>query len=160
MDLITKKITLLITLCMLTITVGYAQKTSEIEVKFNELIQKYENVKDVDCVSVTKGSGLGLIKAMLNKEFGKDFMKGVTSINFINYSDASQETCQSLRKELDGFLSLLEEFKDEDKESTDYEFVRSFALPIDKNTISDFVIAMEDKESKMIIYMAGKIKID
>jgi hypothetical protein len=97
---------------------------------------------------------------MLNKEFGKDFMKGVTSINFINYSDASQETCQSLRKELDGFLSLLEEFKDEDKESTDYEFVRSFALPIDKNTISDFVIAMEDKESKMIIYMAGKIKID
>jgi hypothetical protein len=154
------KLTLSVALYIMTIAAASAQEPSEVEAKVNELAKKYENVKGVDCVSVTKGSGLGLVKAMLNKEFGKDFMKGVTSINFINYSDASQETCQSLRKELDGFLSLLEEFKDEDKESTDYEFVRSFALPIDKNTISDFVIAMEDKESKMIIYMAGKIKID
>lgn len=79
-----KKVVILTILCMMTMIVSYAQKTSDIEVKFNELIQKYENVKGVDCVSVTKGSGLGLVKAMLNKEFGKDFMKGVTSINFIN----------------------------------------------------------------------------
>ena len=160
MKLYIQKIALCIALALTTMVNIYAQAPSKVENKVNALVKKYENVKGVDCVSVTKGSGLGLVKAMLNKEFGKDFMKGVTSINFINYSDASQETCQSLRKELDGFLSLLEEFKDEDKESTDYEFVRSFALPIDKNTISDFVIAMEDKESKMIIYMAGKIKID
>ena len=152
---------LFIIVCMLTLTNGYAQKSSEVEAKMNLLVKKYENVKGVDCMSVTRGSGLGLIKTMFNQEFGKDFMKGVTSITIINYTDASQEVCHALRKELDVFLSLLEEFKDKDEKPTDeQEYTRSFARPIDENTISDFVIAMEDKETKMIIYMAGKIKVE
>ncbi len=156
-----KKLMLFIIVCMLTLTNGYAQKSSEVEAKMNLLVKKYENVKGVDCMSVTRGSGLGLIKTMFNQEFGKDFMKGVTSITIINYTDASQEVCHALRKELDVFLSLLEEFKDKDEKPTDeQEYTRSFARPIDENTISDFVIAMEDKETKMIIYMAGKIKVE
>ena len=156
-----KKLMLFIIVCMLTLTNGYALNSSEVEAKMNLLVKKYENVKGVDCMSVTRGSGLGLIKTMLNQEFGKDFMKGVTSITIINYTDASQEVCQALRKELDVFLSLLEEFKNKDEKPTDeQEYSRSFARPIDENTISDFVIAMEDKETKMIIYMAGKIKIE
>ncbi len=156
-----KKLMLFIIVCMLTLTNGYALNSSEVEAKMNLLVQKYENVKGVDCMTVTRGSGLGLIKTMLNQEFGKDFMKGVTSITIINYTDASQEVCQSLRKELDVFLSLLEEFKDKDEKPTDeQEYSRSLARPIDENTISDFVIAMEDKETKMIIYMAGKIKVE
>ena len=155
-----KKTILLMILCVTILIDGYAQKNSEVESKMNLLVQKYEDVKGVDCVSVTKGSGLGLIKTMFTQEFGKDFMKGVTSITIINYTDASQEVCQALRKELDVFLSLLEEFKDKDEKPTDeQEYSRSFARPIDENTISDFVIAMEDKETKMIIYMAGKIKV-
>ena len=156
-----KKLVLFVAFFILTMAVSYAQNNSEVENKMNEIVKKYEFVEGVDCMTVAKGSGLGLLKSMFNKEFGKDFMKGVTSITIINYTDASQEVCQALRKELDVFLSLLEEFKDKNKKSTDeQEYIRSFALPIDEKTISDFVIAIEDKESNMILYMAGKIRIE
>ena len=156
-----KKTILLIVLYITILMNGYTQNSSEVETKMNEILKKYESVKGVDCMTVTRGSGLGLIKTMLNQEFGKNFMKGVTSITIINYTDASPEVCLALHKELDSFLSLLEEFKDKDEKPTDeQEYTRSFARPIDENTISDFVIAMEDKETKMIIYMAGKIKVE
>ncbi len=81
-------------------------------------------------------------------------MKGVTSITIINYSEASQETCLALRKELD-FANI-----DKEKEFADNDYIRSFAsVSGDEKTISDFVIAVEEKDSKMIIYMAGKIKV-
>ena len=156
-----KKFGLLVALCLMTMALSYAQEPSKAGRKVDEIVKKYEFVEGVDCMTVAKGSGLGLLKSMFNKEFGKDFMKGVTSITIINYTDASQEVCQALRKELDVFLSLLEEFKDKNKKSTDeQEYIRSFALPIDEKTISDFVIAIEDKESNMILYMAGKIRIE
>ena len=131
-----KKTILLIVLCITILMKGYTQNGSEVEAKMNLLVKKYENVKGVDCMSVAKGSGLGLIKTMLNQEFGKDFMKGVTSITIINYTDASPEVCLALHKELDAFLSLLEEFKDKDEKPTDeQEYIRSFAKPIDKNNV-------------------------
>ena len=157
-----KKIVLLVALCMVAMTVVYAQEKSSVEIKVNELVQKYENVNGVDCITVVKGAGLGMVKTMLNAQFGKDFMKGVTGITIIDYSDASQETCIALRKELDIFKSMLEEF-DEGKENVfaDDEYVRSFAaVSDDAPIVSDFIIAVENKDSKMIMYMAGKIKVD
>ena len=99
---------------------------------------------------------------MLNQQFGKDFMKGVTSITIINYSDAAQDVCLALRKELDVFESLLEEFDmDEEKELATNEFIRCFAsISKEDKTISDFVFAAEDNESKMLMYMAGKIRVE
>lgn len=157
-----KKIVLLVALCMVAMTVVYAQEKSSVEIKVNELVQKYENVNGVDCITVVKGSGLGMVKTMLNAQFGKDFMKGVTGITIIDYSDASQETCITLRKELDIFKSMLEEFDvEKTNDFTDNEYVRSFAAVSDDDPIvSDFIIAVENKDSKMIMYMAGKIKVD
>lgn len=157
-----KKIVLLVALCMVAMTVVYAQEKSSVEIKVNELVQKYENVNGVDCITVVKGSGLGMVKTMLNAQFGKDFMKGVTGVTIIDYSDASQETCITLRKELDIFKSMLEEFDvEKTNDSTDNEYVRSFAAVSDDDPIvSDFIIAVENKDSKMIMYMAGKIKVD
>jgi predicted lipoprotein len=60
-------------------------------------------------MTVTKGFGLSMVKMKFNKQFGKEFMKGVTRITVIEYSEASQQTCQSLHKELDAFSSLLKE---------------------------------------------------
>lgn len=111
-------------------------------------------------MTVTNGFGLGLVKLMFNKQFGKEFMKGVTAITVIDYSDASQQTCQALRKELNAFTSLLEEVKfGEEKEFADFDLVRCFVMSSDDKTISDFIIAVENKDSKMIMYMAGKIKV-
>ena len=46
------------------------------------------------------------------------------------------------------------------KEFADNDYIRSFALPSDNGTFSDFVVAVENKESKTIIYMAGEIKVE
>ena len=155
-----KKILILVVLCMTTIEVGHAQESSKVEIKVNELVKKYENVKGVDCMSVTKGLGLSMVKMMFNKQLGKQFMKGVTGITIIEYSDASQQTSMALRKELDEFLPLLQEFKlGEQKESSENDYMRSFATTLDNNTISDFIVALETKDSKIIMYMSGKIKV-
>ena len=153
----------LIALFIIAVPASYAQNSSAVEKAVKEIVKKYDGVDKVDCVTVTKGNGLELVKMMFKKEFGKEFMKGVTSITIINYSDASENTCASLRKELDVFLPLLEEFDlSEDKSFSDNEFVRSFASEseTEKGAISDFVAAIEKEDSKMVMYMAGTIKVE
>ena len=157
-----KKMVLFAALCIMIMASGYAQEPSDVETKFNELIQKYDKVKGVECMTVVKGNGLGMLKMVLNKRFGKEFLKGVTRIAFINYSKSSQETCHALRNELDVFKSLMEEFDAGDKkEHAGNDYFRGFALVSDDDkTISDFIIAVEEKETKIIMYMAGKIKVE
>ena len=155
-----KNAIILVALSMLTMLTSYAQTSSKVETKMKQLVTKYEEVKGVDCMTVTNGFGLGLVKMMFNKQFGKQFMKGVTGITIVDYSDASQQTCMALRKELDVFLPLLQEFKlGEQKESSENDYMRSFATTLDNNTISDFIVALETKDSKIIMYMSGKIKV-
>ena len=155
-----KNIILFVALSMITVSTTYAQGASKVDIKVKQLVTKYDDVKGVDCMTVTEGLGLGFIKMMFNKQFGKEFMKGVTAITVIDYSDASQQTCQALRKELNAFTTLLEEVKlGEEKELADFDLVRCFVMPSDDKTISDFIIAVENKDSKMIMYMAGKIKV-
>ncbi len=156
------KLTLSVALYMTATVAAIAQEPSKVKATVNELVKKYENVKGVECTTFLKGEGLGMVKMMLNKQFGRDFMKGVTSITFIDHSDASEETSLELRKELDVFTSLLEELKPEDEKETATEgYTRSFAsISKSDKTISDFVIAIEDKDSKVIMYMAGKIQVE
>lgn len=155
-----KRIVLLVV--MMAVVSVYAQEPSRVERIFDEMSKKYENVEGVECLSVVKGGGLELMKLMLNKELGKSFMKGVTSITIIEYSEASQEVCMSLRKELDAFTSMLEEFNvGEEKSFADNDYIRSFALISEsEETISDFIIALENEDAKMIMYMAGEIKME
>ena len=160
MNSMIKKMVLLVVLCLTTIAFGYAQERSKAEIKISEIVKRYEEVKGVECVTVVKGRGLGLVKMSFNQQYGKEFMKGVTGITIIEYSDASPETCEALHRELDGFVELLEEFnlgKEEELSKNDY--ARSFASIVDEETISDFIIAIEDKESKVIMYMSGKMKL-
>ena len=161
-----KKVMLLVALCVMTVA-GYAHEPSKAERAIGEIVKKYENTKGVDSMSVVKGKGFGFgfVKMMFTAQFGKEFMKGVTSITVIDYGDASEEVCIALRKELDVFKSMLEEFemgeKDKEKELESLSFLRSFAsVSKEDKTISDFIIAAEEKDSKMIMYMAGKIKVE
>lgn len=156
-----KRITLFIAFCIASIVAGYAQEASPVEEIVNGIVKKYEETKGVECISVAKGSGLKMVKMMLNKKFGKNFMKGVTGITIINYSDASPEVCQSLRNDVDKFLTLLQEFNvSKEKEFASNDYIRTFASVSDNGCISDFVVAVEDKESKTIIHMAGEIKVE
>lgn len=155
-----KRMVLLVALCMVTKMVGFAQEPSVAELKFKEIVKRYENAKGVDCMTVVKGGGLEMVKLMFNKQFGKEFMKGVKSITIISYSEASAEVCQALRKEVDECQKYLTEFNLGDgKASSEQGNIRAFALPIDERSISDFVVSMEHESGKMIVYMAGEIKV-
>lgn len=161
MNILIKFQTALVVLLMTAVFNSYAQQTSDVEKTVNEIVKKHEGSEGVNCIAVVKGSGLEMIKFMFNKEFGKGFMKGVTSITIIEYSDAPEETCMTLRKDLDVFLSLLQEYDiSEEEQFADNDYLRCFVSVADDKTLSDFVIAIEDDDAKMIIYMAGEIKIE
>ena len=156
-----RRMALLVALCVMTLAGSYAQGASPVAKKVDEIVKKYDETKGVDCVTVVKGRGLEMFKMMFNKEFGKDFMKGVTSITVIDYSDASEEVCKAIRKDLDAFVALLEEFKlGKEKQFADNDYIRSFARVTESGALSDFVIALENKEAKTIMYMAGEIKVE
>ena len=157
-----KRIALLIALVLMTFVGGYAQEPSQVEKTIDAIVKRYDDVDKVECFTVTKGNGLEMFKMLFNKQFGKDFMRGVTSITVINYSDASEETCLALRKELDAFVTLLEEFNlSGEKKFADNDYVRSFAsASSDAGTLSDFVVAIEKEDSKIVMYMAGEIKVE
>ena len=151
----------LFSIAMLMSVASFAQESSQVEKTVDAIVKKYDDVDKVECVTVTKGNGLEMLKMLFNKQFGKDFMRGVTSITVINYSDASEETCLALRKELDAFITLLEEFNlSGEKKFADNDYVRSFAsASSETGTLSDFVVAIEKEDSKMVMYMAGEIKV-
>ena len=154
------KITMLAALFTMAFATAFAQNSAKVESTFKEIMKKYEGTEGVECISVVKGQGLELIKAMLRKELGRSFMKGVTSINIVEYGEASEETCASLRKDLDVFLSLLNEFEvGEEMEFADNDYLRCFADD-SEDVLSDFVIAMEHGEVKMLMYMAGEIRLE
>ena len=150
--------TILIALFVIASVNCHAQQSQSVERTMNEIVKKHEGSQGVNCMTVVKGGGLEMLKMMFNKEFGKEFMRGVTSITLIEYSDASEETCMTLHKDLDAFLSLLQEFDvSKEKQFADNDYIRCFASATESDTLSDFVIALENDESKMIMYMAGKI---
>ena len=138
-----------------------AQQSTDVQCTMEQIVTKDEESQGVSCMTVEKGSGLELVKMMFNKEFGKEFMRGVTKITVIDYSDASEETCMDIRRDLDLFISLLQEFDiSEEQEFAENDYIRCFASASDTGTLSDFVIALEKDKSKMLMYMAGKIKVE
>lgn len=153
--------TLIATLLMAAHIDCYAQPSVDVESSMSDIVKKHEKSKGVSCMKVVKGKGLEMLKMMFNREFGKDFMKGVTSISIIDYSDASEETCMSIHKDLDAFMSLLQEFDvSKEKQFSDNNYIRCFASEPESGTLSDFVIALENNKSKMVMYMAGKIVVE
>ena len=154
------RVALVAAICSMSVLTSFAQEESKVEKAVSEFVKKYEGTDGITSMSVAKGSGLELIKLMLNKEFGKSFMKGVKSITIIDYSAASEVTCAAVRKDLDVFLSMLQEFNlNGEIQFSDNDFIRCFANE-DSGTLSDFVIALENGKSKTVMYMAGKIIVE
>lgn len=153
-----------IMLTLLSVTAAadcFAQQAVDVENKVNELYKKYDGKQGITCMTFAKGSGLELLKTVLKNEFGKSFLKGVTSITFIEYSEATEDTCLALRKDMDGFISLMQEFDlTEEKQFSGSDYIRCFATGADSGILSDFIIVLESEKSKMFMYMAGKIVVE
>lgn len=135
-----------------------AAEPSEVKGIIDGIITKYEKTEGVDCIKFVKGEGIELIKMMLRKEFGRKFMQGVTYIAVIDYSEASEEDCLSLRKTMDQFTSLMVEADmSKSEEGASSDFMRCFYVVSDSGSLSDFLIIVEEGKDKTIMYMSGDI---
>ena len=155
------KTVLLAAIFLFTGIACHAYEPDDVEKTVKEIVQKYDGTTGVECMTITKGEGLGLVKMMLRKQFGKQFMKDVTSITIIDYSQASEETCESLRNDMDLFTSILEEFKLNDKkEFSENKFIKCFAASSSPGILTHFIVALEDDKTRTIMHMSGKITAD
>lgn len=77
----------------------------------------------------------------------------------IDYTNASEEVCVSLHKKLNSFSAVLDEFDMGEGELEEGEYVKSYATINGTTSISNFMAIMEDKESKMFMYMAGELNL-
>lgn len=153
-----------IVLMLVCLTIGwtsFADEPTKTDMAVMEMAKRYQNVEGVDSEIFVKGDGLELVKMMLRKEFGKEFMKGVTSIVIIDYGEASEATSAAIRKEMDAFTSLLEEFDLAGKKEISGDgYARGFARKTQAEKLSDFLFLMEDGDDKMVMYMGGDIIVE
>lgn len=138
----------------------FASNSVKVDEAVMKIFHQYENTEGVDCMRIVQGEGLGLIKMMFNKEFGRKFMKGVNCIVIIDYGKASEQISAEIRSNMDSFTTLLEEIDLKGEEFEEDEYARFFATIKDETHISDFVAIFEDPEDKMLIYMGGEIIAD
>lgn len=135
----------------------YAHTPSEVENKVRKICEKYEDTKGVDAMIIVKGEGLELFKTMMRKEFGKTFMKGVACISFIEYSKASSQVADALKKELEPCYAMLEELDLKDaKDIDDKSHIKCYVKRVDSTKLSDFILVMDDS----ITYMGGEITME
>lgn len=149
---------------LLTLLVGWSSHAADpvkVNAAVDKIIQKYADKEGVDHHTFVKGEGLEFIKMMLNKEFGRKFMKGVKKIVIIDYEAASAEVCSSLHDDLMVFSTLMEEYdvtEMEDYEETGY--VKFFASPNDSGSLAQFLVVVEEGDDKMFMFMDGEIIIE
>lgn len=143
---------------MLTLWLGAAaQPTSTGRELMTSMVEKYGEDKGVNGMVCTKGNGLEMIKLVLRKEFGKDFIKGVDMIIIIDYSKAEQQVAEVIRTQTES-LSASYEQKELPEEMTKGNYMRNFFKQNDsKEVITDMVVLVESAENKTVIYFGGEM---
>lgn len=143
---------------MLTLWLGAAaQPTSTGRELMTSMVEKYGEDKGVNGMVCTKGNGLEMIKLVLRKEFGKDFIKGVDMIIIIDYSKAEQQVAEVIRTQTES-LSECYEQKELPEEMTKGNYMRNFfKLNDSKEVITDMVVLVESAENKTVIYFGGEM---
>lgn len=137
-----------------------AQQSVNIEPKIKAIASEFENSKGVDCVEISEGLGLTMVKKAFTPQFGKEFMKDVTSMVIIDYSDASNDVCSAIRRRVESLSAYLEEYTPKDNSVKEGEYLKSYATVKDKKHISNFVVITESGKDKIFIYMGGVLNIE
>ena len=136
-----------------------AEQPVKIEESVKAIAAEFQNATGVECMVIDGGFGLGLIKGLFKSKFGKEFMKDVTSMILIDYSKAANEVAEALRKRLDSFSGVLQEFELKKGELAEGQYVKCYAK-IEEPNLSDMMMIIEEKGSRMYLYMGGKLNID
>ena len=136
-----------------------ADEPVNIEDSVKKMAKEFENTAGVESMVLDGGLGLALVKSMFKAKFGKEFMKDVTTMVLIEYSKASKEVAETLRKKFDSFSGTLQELKLNKGDLEEGQYAKCYAK-IETPKISDMMIILEDKESRLYLYMGGKLNVE
>jgi hypothetical protein len=124
-------------------------------------LAKYKDVEGFNEQTFVKGEGLGLIKAQMGKKMGKSFMKGVTVLTMVDYTEVKPQVCDSIHADYNLYFSKFTEVEIPDSTMTEEKYARTFfQVKEDEKAVSDFITVIEDKEMKILLYMGGVIKVE
>ena len=139
---------------------AYAQQTPSVEESVKQIAEEFDGVEGVDCMVLSKGLKLKIVKEAFKPMFGKEFMRDVKFMVIIDYTGASEAVRESFRSKIEAFSGRLQDFNPDKKVFKEDEYVRSYATINGESSISDFMIISEDKKSAMFLYMGGVLNVE
>lgn len=159
-----RKILILCGLILSLSTAAMAQsgQGTEIRKQMQSIANKYEQKSGFDIMTAVKGEGLELIKVMMRKEFGKDFIKGVNIIIMADYAEASKSDSALFRSEVMRLKRYCENIDIPEELLKEENGVTDFMVKVDSSGeyMTDFIIIHEAGNERSMVYFGGKIKAD
>ena len=152
-------IAILVVASTLTNWSAYAQQTPSVEESVKQIVEELDDVQGVDCLVVTKGLELAIVKGVFTSKFGKEFMKDATSLILVNFSKASVEVRESFKSRIEAFSGQLQEFSLNKQDFQEEKYIKSYATINEGSLISDFMVIMENDKSAMFFYMGGILDV-
>ena len=134
-----------------------AQQTVNIEESVKQIVEEMDNIKGFDCLVLTHGLQLKIVKEIFKQKFGKEFMKDVTSILLVNYSKASEEDRKTFRGKIEEIAAQLQEFRLSEQHTKEAEYTRGYATVIEKSLISNLMVITENDGKALFFYMSGTL---
>lgn len=142
-----------------------AQRSNESPARkhLRTLVERYENVPNVEAMICEEGVELTTVKLMLRPQFGRKFLKGVDMLAIIAFTEASPELVNEIKRETDKFSEMLtmidvaEEAAEELEEGQEF---KCFIGETGNDMVSDFLMWIADKETKCIFYFGGELDMD
>ncbi len=131
-----------------------AEQPINIEDSVKKIAKEFDKAEGVDCMILEKGLRLGLVKEAFKAKFGNEFMKDVTSMVIIDYSNASSEVAETFRKRIDSFSNVLQDLKSGKEVVEEGKYEKCYAKT-EGLKMYDMMILIEDKESRIYLYMGG-----
>lgn len=136
---------------------------SSVRSSMQSMAERLDEKDGVECMVCVKGNGLEMMKLMMRKEMGKDFIKGVDMIVIINYSEAPSAKVTEIRNEIENIAKIeltQQELPDDIKEG---KYMRTyFREGDDGKSIHDMIIIAEDESekesSKIVMYFGGVMR--
>ena len=123
------------------------------------LAKEYNGERGVKSFFATDGLKLQTVKAMLRKEFGKEFVDNIKEFAIIFYKDAKSQTAQGIITDIAQIVTPLQCVNIEEQLKHGAKGQGYIRLIEDNRYLSDLLIVIEAPSPKLI-YFGGKFKAE
>lgn len=150
---------------MFIVTDISAQRANESPARkhLRTLVERYENVPNVEAMICEEGVELTTAKLMMRPQFGRKFLKGVDMLAIVMFTEASPELVNEIKSETDKFsemLTMIDFADDAAEELEEGQEFKCFIGETSNDMVSDFMMWIADKDTKCIFYFGGELDMD